>query len=382
MSKADYYDTVGVSKNASSDELKRAYRKKAMEFHPDRNPGNAGAEQKFKDLNEAYEVLKDDQKRAAYDRYGHAAFEQGGMGGFGGGARPGGFEFNFGGGGFGDIFEDVFNEFMGGGSSGRRAARGADARYDMSITLEEAFSGKTTQIKVKTAELCEKCNGYGTKNGKEPSVCSTCNGMGKVRMQQGFFAIERTCPTCGGTGTEIKDPCEKCHGAGRIEKEKTLEVKIPAGIDNGTRIRLADEGHAGTKGAPAGDLYIFLTIKEHGIFTRVNNNIHCNIPIPMTTAALGGKIDIPTIEGDMEELKIPAGTQTDKEFRIKGKGMSILHSKNRGNMFIKVTVETPVNLSKRQKELLKEFCEIKNDCSPISNGFFQNVKNLWDNLTD
>jgi molecular chaperone DnaJ len=380
MSKSDYYDTIGVSKNATADELKRAYRKKAMEYHPDRNPGNAEAEQKFKDLNEAYEVLKDDQKRAAYDQYGHAAFEQGG-GGFGGGR--GGFEFNFGGGGFGDIFEEVFGDFMGGGRGGaRRAARGADARYDMSITLEEAFKGKSTKIKVKTAVECDECNGYGTQNGKEPEVCSTCNGMGKVRMQQGFFAIERPCPTCGGTGTEIKEPCEKCHGAGRVENEKNLEVKIPAGIEDGTRIRLADEGHAGTQGAQAGDLYIFLNVKDHDIFTRVGNDIHCDVPIPMTTAALGGCIEVPDISGEKQEIKVPAGTQTDKEFRIKSKGMSILHSKNRGNMFVKVAVETPVNLTKKQKELLKEFADEKGDCSPLANGFFQNVKNIWENLTD
>ncbi|MCP4394091.1 MAG: molecular chaperone DnaJ [Alphaproteobacteria bacterium] len=379
MSKSDYYDTIGVSKNASADELKRAYRKKAMEYHPDRNPGDNEAEQKFKNLNEAYEVLKDDQKRAAYDQYGHAAFEQGGMGG---GGRSGGFEFNFGGGSFGDIFEDVFNEFMGGGSGRRRASRGADARYDMTISLEEAFTGKSTKIKIKTAVECDKCDGFGTKNGKEPGTCSTCNGMGKVRMQQGFFAIERPCPTCGGTGTEIKEPCEKCHGAGRVEKEKSLEVKIPAGIENGTRIRLADEGHAGTNGAPAGDLYIFLNVKEHDIFTRVGNDIHCDVPISMITAALGGCIDVPTIGGNKEEIKIPVGTQTDREFRIRNKGMSVLHSKSKGDMFVNVTVETPVNLSKKQKELLREFGEEKGDCSPLANGFFQNVKNLWDNLTD
>ncbi|SDH86807.1 molecular chaperone DnaJ [Roseospirillum parvum] len=382
MSKRDYYEVLGVAKGAGPDELKRAYRKAAMKYHPDRNPGDAEAEQAFKEVNEAYEVLKDDQKRAAYDRYGHAAFENGmGGGGFGGG----GFE---GFGGFSDIFEEVFGDFMGRGRGGGGNQRGNDLRYNMEIGLEEAYAGKNATIKVPTSVTCEACSGTGTRDGAAPAACPTCRGVGRVRAQQGFFTIERTCPTCHGAGKVIKDPCPKCNGQGRQRQERTLEVTIPAGVEDGTRIRLAGEGEAGLRGAPPGDLYIFLTLKPHRLFRREGANIHCKVPIPMVTAALGGAIEVPTIDGGRAKVTIPEGTQTGHQFRLKGKGMSVLRSTSRGDMFIEAAVETPVKLNRRQKELLQEFAGHGKDGddhhgnSPESSSFFKKVKELWDDLTD
>ena len=352
----------------------------AMQYHPDRNPGDAAAEQKFKEINEAYDVLKDEQKRAAYDRFGHAAFEQGG-GGRGGGASDFGFA-----GGFADIFDEMFGEFMGGRRGGQSAGRGADLRYNMDISLEEAFAGKSANVKVPSSAPCEDCKGTGGKDGAQPVTCTTCQGAGKVRSQQGFFTIERTCPSCQGQGRVIKDPCRSCGGSGRTRKEKTLSVTIPAGVEDGTRIRLAGEGEAGMRGAPAGDLYIFLAIQPHRIFQRDGANIFCRVPIPMTTAALGGSIEVPTIDGSKAKVTIPEGTQSGHQFRLRAKGMSVLRSPARGDMFIQAVVETPVNLTKRQTELLKEFQaagegdKVKN--SPESHGFFAKVKELWDDLKE
>lgn len=384
MSKRDYYEVLGVSKGASGDELKKAYRKQAMKYHPDRNPGDAEAEARFKELNEAYDVLKDDQKRAAYDRFGHGAFEGGGPGA---GAGAGGFDFSSAfGGGFADIFDEMFGMAGGRGrpGGGGGPARGHDLRYNMEITLEEAFAGKKATITVPTSVSCDTCEGSGAKPGTGVSTCGTCGGIGRVRAQQGFFTIERTCPKCGGQGQTIKDPCGDCGGTGRQHRDKTLEVTIPAGVEDGTRIRLAGEGEAGMRGAPAGDLYIFLSIKPHRIFHRDGANILCKVPIPMTTAALGGSIEVPAIDGTRAKVTIPAGSQTGQQFRLKGKGMSVLRSPLRGDMFIEASVETPVNLSKRQKELLEEFAEAggEKDHSPQSTGFFKRVKELWDDLTD
>ncbi len=379
MAKRDYYDILGVQRNASEQDLKSAFRKLAKEHHPDRNPGDKDAEQKFKELNEAYEILKDPQKRGAYDRFGHAAFD-GGMGGRG----PGG------GGGFGpdfassmsDIFDDLFGEFMGGRRgpqnwSGRE--RGADLRYNMEITLDEAFTGKTAQIRVPTSVTCETCSGSGAKSGTKPTTCATCGGAGKVRASQGFFTIERTCPTCQGRGETITDPCPTCSGAGRILKERTLSVNIPAGVEDGTRIRLSGEGEAGLRGGPAGDLYIFLSIKPHEFFQRDGADIFCRVPISMTTAALGGQIEVPTLEGAMSRVKIPEGTEGGKQFRLKGKGMPVLRSNAAGDMYIQVEVETPKNLTRRQRELLEEFeKESRKETSPESTGFFARMKDLFE----
>ncbi|MDO8607812.1 MAG: molecular chaperone DnaJ [Phaeospirillum sp.] len=376
MSKQEFYELLGVERGATPDEIKKAYRKMAMQYHPDRNPGDAAAEQKFKDITEAYDVLKDEQKRAAYDRFGHAAFEQGGGGGGGGG---------FGGGGFADIFDEMFGEFMG-GRRGQATGRGADLRYNMEISLEDAFAGKATAVKVPSSAQCDSCKGTGGKDGAQPVSCGTCHGAGKVRSQQGFFTIERTCPSCQGMGRVIKDPCRGCGGTGRIRKEKTLAVTIPAGVEEGTRIRLAGEGEAGMRGAPPGDLYIFLSIKAHRIFQRDGANIFCQVPIPMTTATLGGSIEVPTIDGGKAKVTIPQGTQSGHQFRLRSKGMSVLRSPARGDMFIQAMVETPVNLTKRQVELLKEFDvagegeKAKN--SPESQGFFAKVKELWEDLKE
>jgi len=374
MAKKDFYETLSVERGAGEDELKRAYRKKAMKFHPDRNPNDAKAEQSFKDVNEAYEILKDGEKRAAYDRFGHAAFEQGGAGG---GGRSG-----FGGG-FSDIFDDMFGGGRGGG--GRASAgSGSDLRFNMEVTLEDAFKGKQTEIRVPTSAPCDACSGSGAKGGAAPSTCGTCQGQGRVRAQQGFFTVERTCPTCQGMGQVIKNPCTICSGEGRVHKEKTLSVNIPAGVEEGTRIRLSGEGEAGLRGAAAGDLYIFLTMKGHRIFQRDGADIHCRVPIPMTKAALGGTIEVPTVEGKMARVTIPSGTPTGHQFRLRDKGMTILRSKARGDMFIQAFVETPVNLTKRQNELLKEFeNESPEDkTSPESHGFFSKVKEIWDDLKE
>ncbi len=378
MAKQDYYELLGVGKDADAATLKKAFRKKAMEFHPDRNPDNPEAEKKFKEFGEAYDVLKDADKRAAYDRYGHAAFENG-MGGPGGGAGAGGFDFS-------DVFEEFFGDFMGGGGrrGGRRGpARGADLRFNMEISLEDAFNGKTDTITIPTSVSCEACNGSGAEPGSSPEVCGTCGGAGKVRANQGFFMVERTCPTCGGSGQIITNPCKVCRGAGKVQKEKTLQVKIPKGVEEGTRIRLSGEGEAGARGAPPGDLYIFLTIKPHPIFKRDAEMLFCQVPIPMTTATLGGNLEVPTIEGKRARMKIPAGTQSGRQFRLKGKGMPELNGGYVGDMIIETQVETPVNLTKRQKELMQEFAEEGgNEVSPQSEGFFTKVKELWDDLTE
>ena len=374
MSKADYYELLSVQKNASADDLKKSYRKLAMQFHPDRNPGDKAAEEKFKEISEAYEVLKDDQKRAAYDRMGHAAFQQGG----GGGPQQGhGFDFN---GQFSDIFDEMFGDFMGGGrSSGAAATRGNDLRYNLDVSLEQSYQGVQTKVKVPTNVACDPCHGSGAEKGTQPKVCTTCQGRGKVRSQQGFFTVERTCPTCHGMGKMIEKPCKSCGGAGRVRKEKTLAVNIPAGVEEGSRIRLTGEGEAGLRGGPAGDLYIFVAIKAHKLFQREGSTIYCRVPLSMTTAALGGSIEVPTLDGSKSRVVIPAGTQTGQKFRLKNKGMCILRSSSFGDMYIEAKVETPVNLTKRQKELLQEFDEsAKNSkTNPQSEGFFAKVKEFW-----
>jgi len=376
MSKPDYYETLGVSRDADAAALKSAFRKSAMKYHPDRNPGDADAEAKFKELGEAYEALKDPQKRAAYDRFGHAAFENGG----GGGGPFGGM----GAGGMSDIFEDIFGEMMGGGrrQSGGRA-RGADLRYNMEISLEEAFEGKTAEIEIPTAITCESCEGSGAKPGTSPSTCGTCGGQGQVRASQGFFSIQRTCPACQGRGEVITDPCDSCSGSGKTTERRTLSVNVPAGIEDGTRIRLAGEGEAGTRGGPTGDLYIFLSIKPHEFFQRDGSDIYCRVPISMTTAALGGQFEVGTVEGSKTRVKVPEGTQNGKQFRLKGKGMPVMRSSQMGDMYIQVAVEVPSNLTKRQRELLEEFEEHAGEHnSPESTGFFTRMKGFFDSLAD
>ncbi len=374
--KQDFYQTLGVSKTASDDELKKAYRKLAMQHHPDRNPGDKKAEEKFKELSHAYDILSDPQKRAAYDRMGHAAFE-GGMGG--GGAGAGGFDFS---GSFSDIFEDLFGgAFGGGGGRGRsqqqQAARGADMRYNLQISLEDAFKGKQESIKVTTAVACESCTGSGAEKGSKQEMCGTCGGVGRVRASQGFFTVERTCHTCQGAGKVIKNPCKSCAGTGRTRKEKTLAVSIPAGVEEGTRIRLAGEGEVGARGGQAGDLYIFLSVKPHQIFERDGADIHCHVPIKMTTAILGGSVEMPTIDGGRVKVTIPEGTQAGHQFRIKGRGMSVLRSSHRGDMYLHAQIETPTKLSKKQKELLKDFEKEDDHTSPQTEKFFSKMKEFW-----
>lgn len=383
MAKRDYYEVLGVSKGASADEIKKGYRKKAKELHPDRNSDNPNAEAQFKEANEAYDVLKDAEKKAAYDRFGHAAFE-GGMGG--GGGRPGG---GFQGQGdfasaFSDVFDDLFGDFMGGNRGGqggrKRAARGADLRYNLRVTLEEAFEGLQKKIQVPTAISCDGCDGSGAESGAEPTTCPTCSGMGKVRAQQGFFTVERTCPTCSGVGQIIKNPCKKCNGQGRVEKSRSLSVNIPAGVETGTRIRLSGEGEAGVRGGPAGDLYIFVEVAAHKIFERDGINLFCRVPVSMTSAALGGDIEVPTIDGGRSRVKIPSGSQSGRQMRLRGKGMPSLRGGGSGDMFIELAVETPVNLTGRQKELLKEFADLSEDNNPESKSFFSSVKSFWDSM--
>ena len=377
MAKQDYYETLGVDQGVSAADLKKAYRKLAMAHHPDRNAGKQDAEQRFKEISEAYDVLKDADKRAAYDRFGHAAFENGGAP-----RGSGGFDFNFGSG-FADIFDEMFGEFMG-GRGGARAARGADLRYNMEVTLKDAFNGKTAQIRVPTSVTCGDCRGSGAEKGSQPTTCTTCHGHGRVRAQQGFFTIERGCPTCNGAGRVIEKPCASCAGAGRVRKDKTLQVNIPAGVEDGTRIRLTGEGEAGMRGTAVGDLYIFLSVAPHRLFKRDGADIHCRAPIPMTTAALGGDIEVPTIDGGRARITLPEGTQTNRQFRIKGKGMRVLHSKARGDMYVQVNVETPVNLTKQQQDLLRDFeAESKGrGTHPESEGFFAKVREFWDDLTE
>jgi molecular chaperone DnaJ len=385
MAKRDYYDVLGVTRGASADEIKKAYRKKAKELHPDRNKDDPEAETQFKEVNEAYDALKDPERKAAYDRFGHAAFE-GGMGGGGGaGARPGGFGPGQGdfASAFSDVFDDLFGDFMGGrGGAGarQRAARGADLRYNLRVTLEEAYTGLQKTINVRGSVACPSCEGTGAEGGAEPVSCPTCSGMGKVRAQQGFFTVERTCPTCGGLGQIIKNPCTACAGSGRVERERALSVNIPAGVETGTRIRLAGEGDAGMRGGPPGDLYIFIEVTPHHIFERDGTDLHCRVPVSMPTAALGGDIEVPTIDGGRSRVKIPAGSQSGRQMRLRGKGMPALRGGGHGDMFIELAVETPVNLTSRQKELLREFEALSEDNNPESKSFFSSVKSFWDNM--
>ena len=373
MSKRDFYDVLGVGRDADDKEIKSAYRKLAMKNHPDRNPDDEAAADRFREASEAYEVLKDSQKRAAYDRLGHAAFDQqAGGGGFGGGGF-GGFG---GGGGFSDIFDQMFNEFNG-GRSGSSNNQGSDLRYDMTITLEEAFAGLQKDIRVNVASSCEGCSGTGAKKGSSPVNCETCGGHGKVRQQQGFFTLERTCPSCRGQGQIISDPCNSCSGQGRVEKTQTLSVTIPKGVDTGTRIRLSGKGEAGVRGGPAGDLYIFIEVRHHNIFTRDASNLYTNVPLPMAIAALGGTIDVPTISGKMARLTIEAGTQTGRKFRMRGKGMPQLRGNGTGDQIIEIQVETPTKLTDRQKELLQEFQEA-GDVSPAAKSWYDKIKGLFD----
>ena len=364
-----FYELLGVAKTASVDEIKKAYRKAAMQHHPDRNPGDKAAENKFKEVNEAYGVLQDEQKRAAYDRYGHAAFEQGGGGG--------GFGFDFASG-----FSDIFEEMFGGGRSRGRQTRGADLRYNMEISLEEAFHGKKAKITVPSSVTCESCKGTGGKDGAAPKTCNTCKGHGKVRSQQGFFTIERPCPSCHGAGQVISDPCPTCRGQGRTRKEKSLEVTVPPGVEEGTRIRLAGEGEPGAPGGGPGDLYIFLAIQPHRMFQRDGANLFMRMPISMTTAALGGEVEVPAIDGSQVKVSIPKGCQNGHRFRLKNKGMTVLRSTARGDMFLESAVEVPVNLTDKQKKLLREF-EKESDpgtYSPETQGFFDRIKEFVESL--
>ena len=385
MAKRDYYETLGIAKGAPADEIKKAYRTKVKELHPDRNADNPNAEAQFKEVGEAYDVLKDADKKAAYDRYGHAAFE----GGMGGGGRPGG---GFGGGGqgdfssaFSDVFDDLFGDFMGGRGGGqgggRRAARGSDLRFNLHVSLEDAFAGLQKSINVPASVACDSCSGSGAEGGAEPTTCPTCSGMGKVRAQQGFFTVERTCPTCSGLGQIIKNPCGKCRGAGRVEKDRSLSVNIPAGVETGTRIRLAGEGEAGMRGGPSGDLYIFIEVEEHELFERDGPNLFCRVPVTMGNAALGGSIEVPTIDGGRGRVQIPSGSQSGRQMRLRGKGMPHLRGGATGDMIIELAVETPVNLTSRQKELLREFEELSEENNPESSSFFSSVKSVWDSMT-
>lgn len=373
MAQQDFYEMLEVDRNVDAATLKKAYRKKAMQYHPDRNPGDPAAEAKFKELSQAYDVLRDPQKRAAYDRYGHAAFES---------APGGGFDQDFAAS-FADIFDDLFGDIMGGR---RRSSttRGADLRYNLEISLEDAYHGKKTQIRVPAAHPCEDCSGSGAAAGSEPTPCPTCHGNGRVRARQGFFTIERTCPGCNGVGMVIKNPCKSCNGTGRLQREKTLSVDIPAGVEDGVRIRLTGEGEAGMRGGPPGDLYIFLTVTPHPIFQREGLNLYCQVPIPMTDAALGGNIEIPSLDGGRTRVTIPAGTQTGRQFRLRGKGMPAMRGQGHGDIFIQALVETPVNLNKRQKELLAAFAKESQsvDNNPESAGFLDRLRDFWEDLTE
>jgi molecular chaperone DnaJ len=379
MSKRDYYEVLGVSKTVTEVELKSAFRKLAMQFHPDRNPGNHEAEVKFKEINEAYQTLSDGQKRAAYDHYGHAAFANGGAGAGGPGFGNDFSDF------MSDIFENFFGEARGRGGGGRGASgreRGADMRYNLEITLDEAFNGKTAELKIPTAITCESCSGSGAKPGSKPKTCPTCGGAGRVRATQGFFSIERTCPNCHGQGDIIDDPCAECGGAGRLTRERTLSVNIPAGVEDGTRIRLAGEGEAGLRGGPPGDLYIFLSLKAHPFYQRDGADLFCRVPISMVMAALGGELNVPTLSGAEAPVKVPEGTQSGKQFRLKGKGMPVLRSRDVGDLYIQVVVETPQKLSKRQRELLMEFDqECSKENHPESAGFFSRFREFLDGFS-
>jgi len=381
VAKRDYYETLGVKKGATAEEIKKAYRTKAKELHPDRNKDDASAEARFKDVNEAYDVLKDADKKAAYDRFGHAAFD-GGMGGGPRGPRPGGGQQGDFASAFSDVFDDLFGDFMGQrGAGGRqRAARGSDLRYNLRVTLEEAWSGLQKTIQVPTSVQCTVCDGTGAAGGAEPTTCPTCSGMGKVRAQQGFFTVERTCPTCSGLGQIIQNPCKACGGQGRVDRDRSLSVNIPAGVETGTRIRLGGEGEAGMRGGPPGDLYIFIEVTPHKIFQREGVNLYCRVPVSMTDAALGGDIEVPTIDGGRSRVKIPEGSQNGRQMRLRSKGMPALRGGAPGDMFIELAVETPVNLTTRQKELLREFDALSEDNNPESKSFFSSVKSFWDSM--
>lgn len=377
MSKRDYYEVLGVEKGASEAELKKAYRRLAMKYHPDRNPDDENAEERFKEATEAYEVLTDANKRAAYDQYGHAGVDPnmgGGAGGFGGGGAN-----------FSDIFGDVFGDIFGGGGGRGRSSvqRGSDLRYTLELDLEEAVRGTTVTIRVPTLVACETCDGSGAKKGTTPTTCTTCGGHGQVRMQQGFFSVQQTCPRCHGTGKMITDPCKDCHGNGRVEKQKNLSVKVPAGVDTGDRIRLAGEGEAGVNGGPAGDLYVVVSVREHKIFQRDGKNLYCEVPISFVDAALGGELEVPTLDGRVK-LKIPEGAQTGKLFRLRGKGVTPVRGGSAGDLLCRVVVETPVNLTKRQRELLEELRQTLeaegSSQSPRAKSWFDGVKNFFEDM--
>jgi molecular chaperone DnaJ len=378
LAKRDFYEVLGCQKGADEGALKSAYRKLAMQFHPDRNPGNEEAEHKFKEINEAYDTLKDPQKRAAYDRFGHAAFENGGGGRGGPGFGP---EFASS---MSDIFEDIFGDFMGGGGrrgggGGAARMRGSDLRYNLEISLEESFDGRTVEIDVPTLSTCETCDGSGAKPGTGTHTCRQCNGHGKVRAAQGFFTIERTCPVCQGRGVMMDQPCTDCGGQGRRQQNRKLSVDVPQGIEDGTRIRLANEGEAGLRGGPPGDLYIFVSIKPHQLFQRDGADLYARVPISMTTAALGGEFEVPTLDQSRAKVKVPTGTQPGQRVRLKGKGMPVLRSKDVGDLYVQLDIETPQNLSKRQRELLEEFARLETDeTSPNSGGFFDKLKKMFE----
>ncbi len=374
MAKRCYYETLSVERTANDGEIKTAFRKQAMQCHPDRNPGDKDAEHRFKEVNEAYEVLKDPDKRAAYDRYGHAAFEHG----MGGGAAGFGADFGTT---FSDLFEGIFGMSSGRGR-GTGRERGADLRYNMEISLQEAYSGKTAQIRIPTSVTCETCSGSGAKPGTKPKVCAMCGGQGKIRHAQGFFTLERTCPTCGGRGQSIDSPCTSCAGSGRVTRERTLSVNIPPGVEDGTRIRLAGEGEAGLRGGPAGDLYIFLSMAAHPFFQREGADLHCRVPVSMVTAALGGDIEVPTIDGGKTKVKVPEGTHSGRRFRLQAKGMPVLRARQNGDMYVQVVVETPQKLTKKQRELLAEFDRLSStETQPESSGFLGKVKEFLDGLS-
>ena len=374
LSKRDYYDVLGVPKGSEQEALKKAYRSKAKELHPDRNSDNPNAEAQFKEVNEAYEVLKDADKKAAYDRYGHAAFEGGGGGqGFGGGG-----DFSSA---FSDVFDDLFGDFMGGGRGGRQQkSRGSDLRYNLSISLAEAFAGLQKTINVPSAVSCGSCNGSGAAGGSSPTTCPTCSGLGKVRATQGFFTVERGCPTCSGVGQIIKNPCSSCGGQGTQKKDRALNVNVPSGVETGTRIRLAGEGETGPRGGVSGDLYIFIEVSKHKIFERDGLNLFCRVPVSMAKASLGGEVEVPTIDGGRSRVRIPAGSQSGRQMRLKGKGMPAIKTSQKGDMFIEMAVETPVNLTVRQKELLEEFEQLSEDNNPETNSFFSSVKTFWESM--
>ena len=373
MSKRDFYEVLGVAKNASEAELKKAYRRLAMKHHPDRNPDNAEAEEKFKEAKEAYETLNDAQKRAAYDQFGHAGVDpsMGGGGGYGGGGAS-----------FSDIFSDIFGGGGGGGGAGQQTYRGADLRYNLNLSLEDAVKGTTVKIRVPTMVKCEPCDGSGAKKGTSPETCTTCAGHGQVRMQQGFFSVQQTCPDCRGTGKQIKNPCSSCHGQGRVQENKTLSVKVPAGVDNGDRIRLSGEGEAGENGGPSGDLYVQMAVKPHDIFERQDSNLICEVPIDMVTATLGGELDVPTLTGRVK-LKIPAGSQSGKVFRLKGKGVKPVRGGAVGDLLCAIAVEIPVKLNAKQEELLRQFgdsIEGNGKHSPKTTSWVGGVKKFFDDM--